>query len=76
MKKLKLLVVGMVLTLTGAAYAFSGAQASSDSCPMGGGADCCKKAQMDCCKKAKAEGKTTAEGTCLFCKAKKMMAAN
>lgn len=73
MKKLKVLAVGMVLTLTGAIYAFSGAQAATDSCPMGGGsdvADCCKKAVMDCCKKAKAEGTATAEGTCPFCKKK------
>jgi hypothetical protein len=52
MNKLKLFVVGMVLTITGAVYAFSGAQAAPDSCPMSGGevADCCKKAVMDCCK--------------------------
>lgn len=67
MKKLKLLAVGMVLTLTGAVYALSGAQAASDSCPMGGGgdADCCKKAVMDCCKKAAKSGET-----CPFCKKK------
>ncbi len=34
MKKLKVLAVGMVLSLTGAVYAFSGAQITSDSCPM------------------------------------------
>jgi hypothetical protein len=67
MKKLKLLAVGMVLTLTGAVYAFTGAQAATDSCPMGGGdvADCCKKAVMDCCKKAAKSGET-----CPFCKKK------
>ncbi len=73
MKKIKLLAVGAVLTLTGAVYAFSGAQAATDSCLMGGSgdvADCCKKAVMDCCKKAKAEGTATAEGTCLLCKKK------
>jgi hypothetical protein len=68
MNKLKLLAVGMVLTLTGAVFAFSGGQSAWDSCPMGGGdADCCKKAEASCCKKA--EGKTT-EGTCPFCKKK------
>ncbi len=67
MNKLKFLVVGTVLTLTGAVFAFSGAQTATDSCPMGGGdADCCKKAVMDCCKKAAKSGET-----CPFCKAKK-----
>ncbi len=67
MKKLKLLAVGMVLTLTGAVYAFTGAQATTESCPMGGSgdADCCKKAVMDCCKKAAKSGET-----CPFCKKK------
>ena len=63
MKKLKLLAFGMVLSLTGAVYAFSGA-AVSDSCPMKD-SDCCKKAQRDCCK-----GKTRAD-SCPLCKAKK-----
>ncbi len=34
MKKLKVLAVGLVLSLTGAVYAFSGAPTTPDSCAV------------------------------------------
>jgi hypothetical protein len=34
MKKIKLMTVGLVLTLTGAVFAFSGSQTVTDTCPL------------------------------------------
>ncbi len=50
MKKLKVLAVGLVLSLTGAVYAFSGAPTTPDSCAVKrDGSSCCKPNAV-CCK--------------------------
>ncbi len=49
MNKLKVLAIGLVLSLTGAVYAFSGLQSASDSCAISKDGNCCK-AKASCCK--------------------------
>lgn len=49
MKKLKVLAISLVLSLTGAVYAFSGLQSTSDSCAISKDGNCCK-AEASCCK--------------------------
>lgn len=63
MKKLKVLALGLGLAmgLTGAAFAVGAANATTESCSLGGGksASCCKP-EAACCK----------DGSCPLCKAK------
>jgi hypothetical protein len=60
MKKMKILAVGLMLTLTGAVYAFTSTQASSDTCALSRSGSCCKP-DAACCK----------DGSCPMCKGKK-----
>ncbi len=62
MKKLKVLAIGLVLSLTGAVYAFSGAGNTPDSCPMKMDGSSCCKSDSSCCKGG--------DGAC--CKTKRM----
>lgn len=60
MKKIKILAVGLVLTLTGAVYAVTSSQVPADTCAFSKNGSCCKP-DAACCK----------DGSCPMCRGKK-----
>lgn len=60
MKKMKILAIGLMLTLTGAVYALTTNQPTTDTCALSKDSSCCKP-DAACCK----------DGSCPMCKGKK-----